>query len=204
MQIQTRGIVLKTVKYGEADLIITVLSMSGSVLKLFARSAFKSKKRFGGGVLEPTHYIEISYEDRRSRLGGESDLHSLKEAALIEGFSKLRSDYDRLNTALSMVDTVARLTRYGDFGSAEIFNLLGNSLKACGAAKNLELLRIHFVVRLLASQGVLELTSDVSQFVSQPIEQSDSFEISRESLGDLNKYLDSHLKQFLISGTVED
>ena len=42
MNAQTRGIVLKTTRYGEADLIVSILTAEGARLQLFARSALKS------------------------------------------------------------------------------------------------------------------------------------------------------------------
>ena len=91
MLAQTKGIVLKATRYSEADLIVSVLTSEGQRLQLFARNALKSKKRFGGGVLEPTRYIQVSYEDRRSKLGGESELHTLREASIIQAFEGLRN-----------------------------------------------------------------------------------------------------------------
>ncbi len=203
MLAQTKGIVLKTTKYGEADLIVTLLTTQGARLQLFGRSALKSKKRFGGGVLEPTHYIQVSYEDRRSRLGGEADLHTLREASLIEDFPKLRTEYTRLEVALSLLGIVSRVVRHGDFGSTEIFNLLGNALTAAETSLDLAKLRVHFEVRLLASQGVLELDEEASRLAGVPIDQHASPEIADIDWRSLGKQSGMQIKSFLESGTVE-
>lgn len=202
MLAQTKGIVLKTTKYGEADLIVTLLTMDGTRLQLFGRSALKSKKRFGGGVLEPTHYIQVSYEDRRSRLGGEADLHTLREASLLEDFPKLRTEYTRLEVALNLLGIVARVVRHGDFGSSEIFNLLGNTLSAAETSLDLAKLRVHFEVRLLASQGVLELDEDASRLAALSICQHASPEIADIDWYSIGKQSEMQIRSFLDSGTV--
>lgn len=46
--------------------------------------------------MEPTHLIEAIYQNPKQEEG----LRLLKEAKLIEGFEALRTDYDRLETAL--------------------------------------------------------------------------------------------------------
>lgn len=166
MLAQTKGIILRTLRYGDADLIVTLLTNEGARLQLFARAALKSKKRFGGGVLEPTHFVTASYEDRRSRLGGDSELHSLREASLIEDFAGLRKDYARVEAALKMLQIVARIVREGDTGSAEIFNLLGNALREAQTSTALDRLIIHFEIRLLASQGILEMEGDSARLAA--------------------------------------
>ena len=60
--VKERAIVLRRLKHGEADLIVHCLNEQGTKVSLFAKSAIKSRKRFGGGVLEPTHLIYICYK----------------------------------------------------------------------------------------------------------------------------------------------
>lgn len=202
MLAQSKGLILRCTRYGEADLIVTLLTNEGTRLQLFARSALKSKKRFGGGVLEPTHFIQASYEDRRSRLGGESELHTLREASLIESFSGLRSDYNRLEAALRLVQLVYRLVREGGAHSPELFNLLGNALKEAQTSTQLEKLRVHFEIRLLASQGVLELEGESAHLASLPIAAHASAELQGLDWRGLGVFAAQQLKSYTESGAV--
>ena len=72
-------ILLKKVRFAESDLILTGISSEGEKKSFLARSALKSRKRFGGGVLEPTHFVEIGYSEKP----GENRLGTLDEASLI-------------------------------------------------------------------------------------------------------------------------
>ncbi len=202
MNAQTRGIVLKTTRYGEADLIVSILTAEGARLQLFARSALKSKKRFGGGILEPTRYIQVSYEDRRSRMGGESDLHTLREANMVEAFEGLRTDYSRLELALALVQSVYSIVRQGDAGSPEIFNLLGNALRAAQTSKELTRLRVHFDIRLLASQGVLEIEGEAAQLAALSIGSHDVETISGIDWRRLGAAANQQLRRYIESGAV--
>jgi DNA repair protein RecO (recombination protein O) len=154
VQVKDRAIVLRTTRYSEHDLIVQCITSSGAKLNLFARSALRSKKRFGGGVLEPTHFIHILYQDKSSK-GADHPLHTLNEATLINAFPKLRSDYARLETALHAVQVVSVIAHEGDTESESIFNLLGNTLKAAETSSSLDALKTHFEVKLLTLQGVL-------------------------------------------------
>ncbi len=153
MQIKNKVFILRTTRYGDHDLILNCLTPEGARISLFARSALRSKKRFGGGVLEPTHYVHVMYEDKSSGQG--QRLHTLKEASLIQDFPGLRTDYSRIEAALYFVKLVSDIVKEGEVDSAEIFNLLGNTLKAAESSLHLDWLKTHFEVKLLANQGVL-------------------------------------------------
>jgi DNA repair protein RecO (recombination protein O) len=150
MQVKNKVFILRKTRYGDNDLILNCLTPEGARVSLFARSALRSKKRFGGGVLEPTHYVHVLYEDK-----GQQKLNTLKEASLIQDFPGLRTDYARIEAGLYFVKLVADIVKEGEVDSAEIFNLLGNTLKAAETTGQLEHLRTHFEVKLLANQGVL-------------------------------------------------
>lgn len=57
-----RIIVLKKTVYRDSDLIIRGLNSQGAKLSFIAPAALKSRRRFGGGVLEPTNFIEVVYQ----------------------------------------------------------------------------------------------------------------------------------------------
>lgn len=170
-QVQDKVFILKKIRYGDTDLILQALNPRGARLSLFARAALKSKKRFGGGVLEPTHYVHILYDDKSSSARNEPPLHALKEASLLEGFDSLRTDYERIETGLHFVQLISDVVREGDVDSPELFNLLGNALRAAGMSQRLSLLRIHFEVKLLANQGVLPHEAEELLLLHAPVSE---------------------------------
>jgi len=156
VQVKDRVFILKKTRYGDADLILNCLSAKGARLNLFARSALKSKKRFGGGVLEPTHYVHVLYEDKGASVG-DNTLQTLKEASLINDFPGLRSDYARIETGLYFVRLINSVVKEGQDDSVDLFNLLGNALKAAETSEHLDRLRTHFEAKLLANQGIFPI-----------------------------------------------
>tara|TARA_Y100001935_G_scaffold252511_2_gene256591 strand:+ start:1250 stop:1858 length:609 start_codon:yes stop_codon:yes gene_type:complete len=181
-------IVLKAIKHSESDLLVQTLSATGDRLHFLAKGALKSKKRFGGGVLEPTHYLDVLYKEGKSSSDSEP-LHILLEARVIRDFSGLREDYDRLNMALSFLSLVSRLTRSGSVGAKEIFDLLGHGLSACEGDCNPETLSIQFRAKLLFSQGVLEPSSDMAVLIRTSLKSSSDIQLSKAQ----RKTLDHHL-----------
>ena len=144
-------LILRTFKHGESDIIVHALNPRGARMNFFARGAHKSRKRFAGGLLEATHYLDVTYKSGANIDG--DPLHTLMEAQMIREFPKLRTDYDRLEAALYLLKIVHKLSQQGVVDSPELFNLLGNALQAAETSKNLEKLKVHFELKLLAGPG---------------------------------------------------
>jgi DNA repair protein RecO (recombination protein O) len=197
MQVKDKVFILKTVRYGEADIIVHAFSSTGARLNLFARSAVKSKKRFGGGVLEPTHYIHVLYEDKTSKRS-ENPLHTLKEASLIEGFEGLRTDYSRIEAGLYILQLIAEVVREGEVDSIDLFNLLGNALRATELSADLKKLRIHFEVKLLANQGVLPPEDEAEQIlIGLPISAHEAASLTETDWARVQGRTKRHLAEYL-------
>jgi DNA repair protein RecO (recombination protein O) len=83
---RTEGIVLRTVLFGEADLIVTYLTPDIGLLKVFAKSPRKIKSRFGSS-LEPLTHAKISFWGKE-----DSQLPRLTQSDIIHPFQSLRDD----------------------------------------------------------------------------------------------------------------
>ena len=162
---QDRFIILKKIKYGEADLIIQALGSNGSRTSFIAKSALKSKKRFGGGILEPLHYVNLTYREKYDS----AQMKILSEATLIEGFKEIRTSYDKLELALFVLNCVSHVSLEGDQHSEFLFNLTGYSLRAVAKSENLDVLKLHFCLKFLYQQGVVSIEQWMSVFLKTNI-----------------------------------
>src|SRR6266700_4274063 len=63
---ESEAIVLRTYPLREADLLVTLFTREEGEVRGVARSAKKSKRRFGG-ALEPLTYVRVHYEDREQQ-----------------------------------------------------------------------------------------------------------------------------------------
>lgn len=156
-----RFIILRKIKYSEADLILHALSPQGEKLSFIARGALKSKKRFGGGVLEPSHFVTLTYKAS----GEQGGLNVLQEATLINDFPGIRKDYDHLELALHVLECVSKVSQEGDKSSEFLFNLLGHTLRAIESAQDPLVLKMHFYLKLLLQQGVVQAEPWMAPFL---------------------------------------
>lgn len=186
----------------EADLIIHALTSDGEKKSFLARSALRSKKRFGGGVLEPTHQAIFTFTESRN----EGGLCSLKEAQLIKDFAKIRRSYDTLEFALQIVECVERVSQEGDSSSHYLYNLLGHTLKILEETNHLDILKIQFYLKFFLQQGVLTAEPWMSIYLKKPI--NEHMNLSKEittSVKDLEKIrtsLELKTRQYLQNASV--
>lgn len=82
----TPAILLRRAAYGDYDLIVTLLTLSGGKRTVIAKNAKKSQKRFAG-VLEPFSLLNVTCTDAKS--GG---LAVLQEASLENPCAGIRGD----------------------------------------------------------------------------------------------------------------
>lgn len=190
-----RILVLKLVKYGESDLIVHGINPLGARMNFFARGAAKSKKRFGGGILEPTHYLEVTY---KARTGGDGDpLHTLQEAQLVREFPKLRTDYKRLETALNWLKLVHMMSQQGVVDSPDLFNLIGNALACAETTNDIEKLKTHFELKLLATQGILPPEPEYDSWLSATLAQHEQIKTGSEARRRVAEQVHDQLKHYL-------
>ena len=168
-------IVLKVSKYSDSHLMVNGLNQFGAKISAMAPAALKSKKRFGGGVLEPTHFIEIQYQ----MANREGMLPILKEAQILESFEGLRTDYDKLNLSFYFLKLIELVAQEDSQDSKSLFSLLGNGLKALEKAKDLSSLKMHFEIKFLYTQGILGGGFD--EFLNRRFSEYISFDTQFES-----------------------
>jgi DNA repair protein RecO (recombination protein O) len=190
-----RILVLKTFKHGEADLIVHGLNPLGARMGFFAKGAMKSRKRFAGGILEPTHYIEVTYKPGNAIEG--DPLHTLLEANLLKEFPRLRTDYTRLEAALYMLRLVHKLSQQGVVDSPELFNLLGNALAAAETSAHVENLKLQFELKLLSAQGVLPAEDAFTPWLQLPLAQHERLVLDPEERHWVVSQAHAHLRHYL-------
>ena len=98
----TEALLLRRVEFGEADLIVTLLTRELGRVSALARGARRSSRRFGGS-LEPFFTLTVVLEQRRS-----SELFGLRESSLLRPRTGLLTDLGALSAAGRVLGWVRR------------------------------------------------------------------------------------------------
>jgi len=139
-------------------------------MSFMAKGALRSKKRFGGGVLEPSHFVQFTYK----QASNEGQLNILQEAHIINDFPGIRKSYDHLELALHVIECVGKVSQEGDQNSEFLFNLLGHTLRAVETAEEPMTLKMHFYLRFLLQQGVVNPEPWMTPFLRTPLSETNS------------------------------
>ncbi len=99
----TEGIVLKTQKYAEADLIVTYLTLSKGIIKAFAKSPRKTKSRFGSS-LEPLTHSKITL------MGKEHLMPKIIQSDIFKSFHRLRENFQDFIHISKLIEILVALT----------------------------------------------------------------------------------------------
>jgi DNA repair protein RecO (recombination protein O) len=165
-----RFIVLRKIKFSEADLVIHGISQRGEKMAFMARSALKSKRRFGGGVLELINFVEFDYSISKTNQG----LHVLNEASLIRDFATLKKDYDKIEFALEVLETISKVIQEGDEESQKLFQIVGHLFSHLDQQDQTEFvwknLKMQFYLKFLMQQGVLAQEPWMAAFLKTKFE----------------------------------
>ena len=124
--LKTEGIVLRSLRYGEADRILHLYTPHRGRVSAIAKGVRKTRSRFGGR-LEPYFRLRlVLYE-------GRSDLLTVTSAETVAPHAALRDHAAALDGAARACDAVSRIFETSDPHPAA-FHLLANELALLDAA----------------------------------------------------------------------
>lgn len=143
---QGKGIVLRSLEFGESDRLVTFLSRDWGKIKAICKNARKVKSRFLAS-LTPLNYVEIVFFGRQGR-----SLFRLNACEIVNPLSRLRSDLEAFLAALYLVDIVEALSPEGE-ANEPVFQLLLEVLNLLPGYKNPGPLLRFFEIRFLDYLG---------------------------------------------------
>ena len=138
-----RGIVLRTIKLGEADRIVTLATEGRGKVRAVAKGVRKTKSRFGAR-LEPTSHVAVLCWEGR-------ELDVINQAEAIDSFRTVREDLDRLGRAATLLEAVDLVVQERD-ENARLYRMLLGALRTL-AAHDAPLMVPAFLWKLLAAEG---------------------------------------------------
>ena len=147
--VSTEAIVLRSIRYGEADRVLHLYTPGHGRLAAIAKGARRTRSRFGAR-LEPFFHIRMILHE------GRSDLHTVTSADTVAAHPSLRDHAATLDAAARACDAVARLFETPD-PHPEVFRLLANQL----ALLNLDVVHarpangLAFRLKLLLAAGIV-------------------------------------------------
>ena len=147
--LKTEAVVLRSIRYGEADRILHLYTPRHGRLGAIAKGVRRTRSRFGAR-LEPFLHVRMVLHE------GRGELHTVTSVDTVEPHRGLREQAETLDAAARICDAVARLFESTE-AHPEVFTLLINELAllsrdpAQARAAN----GLAFRLKLLLAAGIL-------------------------------------------------
>lgn len=148
--LKTDAIVLRSIRFGEADRILHLYTPGLGRIGAIAKGARRARSRFGAR-LEPFFQIRVVLHE------GRGDLYTVTAVDTIEAHAGLRDSAEALDAAARACDAVARLFET-DEPHPEVFALLANELTllaSIGATAARPENALAFRLKLLLAAGIV-------------------------------------------------
>lgn len=146
--LQTEAIVLRSIRYGEADRVLHLYTPHRGRVGAIAKGVRRARSRFGGR-LEPFFRVAlVLYE-------GRGELLTVTSAQTVTAHARLREDHRALDAAARACDAMARLFDSEDPNPAA-YHLLANELALLDAAPRQagRANQLAFRLKLLVAAGL--------------------------------------------------
>lgn len=139
-----RGVVLRSIKLGETDRIVTFLTEGRGKVRAVAKGVRKPKSRFGAR-LEPTTHLNLQlYEGR--------NLDVVTQVETIDSNRQLRETYGAFTQAIAMLEAVDHVAQEGE-ANVPLYRMLAAALRTL-AEDPVPAVSAAFFWKLLALEGV--------------------------------------------------
>jgi len=138
-----QGVVLRTIRLGEADRIVTLVTQGHGKVRAVVKGVRKTKSRFGGRLEPVSHVALLLYQGR--------ELDVVTQAETLDHFRAVREDLDRVAKATSMLEAVDNVAQEREPNS-RLYAMLVGGLRAL-AARDSPLLLPAFFWKVLALEG---------------------------------------------------
>ncbi|MDP8991965.1 MAG: DNA repair protein RecO [Actinomycetota bacterium] len=138
-----QGVVLRTIRLGEADRIVTLITQAHGKVRAVAKGVRKTKSRFGARLEPLSHVSLLLYEGR--------ELDVVTQAETLDHFRILREDLHRMGRATSMLEAVDQVAQERE-PSPRLYQMLVGGLRAL-SAHDADLVVPAFFWKLLSLEG---------------------------------------------------
>jgi DNA repair protein RecO (recombination protein O) len=138
------GVVLRTIKLGEADRIVTILTLGNGKVRAVAKGVRKTSSRFGGRLEPMTRVALQCYRGR--------ELDVITQAETLESNRGLREQYLLLTHAIPMLEAVDQVAQDHEPNPA-LYRMLAGALRALADLEN-PVVTSAFFWKLLSLEGI--------------------------------------------------
>jgi DNA repair protein RecO (recombination protein O) len=139
-----RGMVLRTIRLGEADRIVTLMTEEHGKVRAVAKGVRRTTSKFGSRLEPLSHVALLGWQ-------GRGDLDTINQVEVIDTFRPVREDLDRMSAAMSMLEVVDQIGQERH-GNPELYGMLVGAIGVL-SERNSPMVAPAFFLKVLALEG---------------------------------------------------
>ena len=143
-QFRDRGVVLRTIRLGEADRIVTLMTEHHGKVRAVAKGVRRTTSKFGSRLEPLSHVALLGWQ-------GRGDLDTINQVEVIDTFRAVREDLDRVAAGLSMLEVVDQIGQER-LGNPQLYAMLVRAIGAL-ADRASPMVAPAFFLKVLALEG---------------------------------------------------
>jgi DNA repair protein RecO (recombination protein O) len=141
-----QGIVLRSMKLGEADKIVTILTQGSGKVRGVAKGIRRTTSKFGARLEPLTHASLMLYR-------GRSNLDTITQAEILSPFRAVRGDFELIAAGETMLEATDKVAEEHE-RNVRLFLLLLHGLRALdGGPRDPAAVAEGFLLKLLSLSG---------------------------------------------------
>ncbi|MGO9029864.1 MAG: DNA repair protein RecO [Acidimicrobiales bacterium] len=139
-----RGVVLRTIRLGEADRIVTLMTEEHGKVRAVAKGVRRTGSKFGSRLEPFSHVALLGWQ-------GRGDLDIVNQVEVVDTFRAVREDLDRMTSAMSMLEVVDQVGQERH-ANPRLYAMLVGALTAL-AERDSAMVAPAFFLKVLALEG---------------------------------------------------
>jgi DNA repair protein RecO (recombination protein O) len=139
-----RGVVLRTLRLGEADRIVTLMTEQHGKVRAVAKGVRRTTSKFGSRLEPLSHVALLGWQ-------GRGDLDIVNQVEVIDTHRAVREDLDRMATAMVMLEVVDQIAQERH-ANPRLYEMLVGAIAALAADAS-PMVAPAFLLKVLALEG---------------------------------------------------
>ena len=139
-----RGVVLRTIRLGEADRIVTLMTEQHGKVRAVAKGVRRTTSKFGSRLEPLSHVALLGWQ-------GRGDLDIINQVEVVDTFRVVREDLDRMASAMCMLEVVDQIGQERH-ANPRLYTMLVGALTALAEADS-PMVAPAFLLKVLALEG---------------------------------------------------
>ncbi len=152
----TKAIVFSSLKYAEADLIVTCFTQKSGLKTYLLRGVLKSKK----GKLKASYFLPLTQLEIVANHKNKGTLESIREAKVYHTYQTLHTNVVKSSLALFLAEMLKNSIKEEETNS-RLFEYIEASLQWLDHHDNIANFHIHFLLKLTEHLGCYPDTSEI-------------------------------------------